>query len=136
MFQNYEHSTIESNANAGEIADERGSANHTKSNTAAIAECGLQAKRVSDRGGGRAVESRLRESEVATVLGMLLRSYWRIDTDCARQSFVSCAGHRSISDKGGCTSIALRAAVPASIPCTVPSYARCDRCKDQGLTSS
>jgi hypothetical protein len=63
------------------------------------------------------------------VLGMLLRSYWRFDTDCARQSFVSCAGHRSVSDKGGCTSIALRAAVPASIPCTVPSYARCDRCK-------
>jgi hypothetical protein len=49
---------------------------------------------------------------------------------------VSFVGRRSISGKDGCPSIALRAAAPASIPCTAPSFGRYDLCRGQARMCS
>ena len=43
-------------AGAREISDEQGNVNHCEPNTAPIAQCGLQAKGVSDRGGSGAID--------------------------------------------------------------------------------
>jgi len=43
-------------ANAGETSDERDHANDSKPNTAPFAQCGLQTKRVSDRGKSLAID--------------------------------------------------------------------------------
>lgn len=55
-FQNYEHSLNRKSAITGETVNERGSANHTKPNTAPTAKRELSAEGVSDRSGGRAVD--------------------------------------------------------------------------------
>jgi hypothetical protein len=50
-IRNYERSTNANGANAGEIADDFGSANHNEPNTAPLAEYELSAAGISDRSG-------------------------------------------------------------------------------------
>lgn len=52
---NYEHSLNGKNVSAREIADERSCTKYSKPNTAAIAQCGVSPKGVSDREGSGAV---------------------------------------------------------------------------------
>ena len=56
LILNYEHSPSVKSASTREISDEQDSFNHSEPNTSTLAQCGLQAKGVSDRGGGGTID--------------------------------------------------------------------------------